>query len=619
MCIRDRAYSQIYNVRDLNDDGVMDEKDAAILYPQGHGDAWGHYLTAQKTYYELLRNANFDWQPRAEQVLVAGTPVNVDYLDERKFAQIAAARARTGAEIVDLTYRSAYVEDPTGQWQGYKDSDPERAWGLDEWSRRAGQGAYFDWIVGNALLSAEDSAHTGIQKIDRTTVRELSEIVAQYSTIQAQVDEADQGLNPLGLARGVVPFDIDPSRVAAGETHFEQVQARAVKALNNAVQVFNHANQQSEMLRRNQDTLADFTSNVGQRETDFRNRLVEIFGYPYADDIGPGGTYPGDYDGPDLYHYMYVEPSELTGSSAPKTQEFKAYFDAMPGVGLFPNHPTEITKLEVSYSQSLDRLELVKPGSWTGQRRAPGQLQQTLSSLQQARARLEKAHREYLNHLDTIRGALDALEGQHNLKSTEVNTVTSKSVISSVANGVIAGAEYAATVLETTANVTREVADASAESLPKSVGLSSDVTSAARGAIKLSGSISAKALIGASKTAQKVKLGAELAKETATMATDIALVSNRTDYEVAQKVRELEQLVRAEAPLRLELYTQQEVVHQSIGQYLSVLAKGEQLLEELIAFRSATAASVQRYRYQDMAFRVFRNDALQKYLSLIHI
>ena len=39
--------------------------------------------------------------PRPEAVLVGGTPVTVDYLDERKFAEIAAARARTGAAIVN--------------------------------------------------------------------------------------------------------------------------------------------------------------------------------------------------------------------------------------------------------------------------------------------------------------------------------------------------------------------------------------------------------------------------------------------------------------------------------------------------------------------------------------
>jgi hypothetical protein len=41
------------------------------------------------------------------------------------------------------------------------------------------------------------------------------------------MDQADQGLNPLGLAQGVVPFDIDPAFLDDGQGQFEQVQERA--------------------------------------------------------------------------------------------------------------------------------------------------------------------------------------------------------------------------------------------------------------------------------------------------------------------------------------------------------------------------------------------------------
>jgi hypothetical protein len=135
---------------------VINENDAAKMYPQGHGDAWGHYLTALTTYYKLLRHPYFTWENRAEAVLVGASPVQVDYLDERKFATMAAAKAKAGAEIVNLTYRSAYVEDPAGQWQGYKDTNADRGWGLAEWAKRSGQAAYFDWVVANSLLPDVD-------------------------------------------------------------------------------------------------------------------------------------------------------------------------------------------------------------------------------------------------------------------------------------------------------------------------------------------------------------------------------------------------------------------------------------------------------------------------------
>ncbi|HEX9860476.1 MAG TPA: hypothetical protein VGB23_04680, partial [Nitrospirota bacterium] len=282
------AYVQNYNVSDGDGDGFINELDAKAGFPQGHGDAWGQYLNAMSFYYTLMNHPNFTWEPRVESVLVGGAPVPVDYEDERKFAELAAQKARTGADVVDLTYRKSYVDDPAGQWQGYKDTDTERAWGMDGWARRAGQGAYFDWVVANAILPAEDpdASHTGIQKIDRTTVKELADIASQYAQIQSETDAADKGLNPLGLAKGVVPFDIDPSLLTptAGispKTHFEQIYDRAMEAMDNAITVFDYANSFTLMLRQEDDNLFTFNRGIQEQERDYTNRLIEVFGYPY--------------------------------------------------------------------------------------------------------------------------------------------------------------------------------------------------------------------------------------------------------------------------------------------------------------------------------------------------
>ena len=64
------AYAANYQVLDENRDGAINELDARLLYPQGHGDAWGHYLSATSTYYDLLKEEHFAWEPRAEAVLV---------------------------------------------------------------------------------------------------------------------------------------------------------------------------------------------------------------------------------------------------------------------------------------------------------------------------------------------------------------------------------------------------------------------------------------------------------------------------------------------------------------------------------------------------------------------
>ncbi|UCC28770.1 MAG: hypothetical protein JSU86_11270, partial [Phycisphaerales bacterium] len=52
---------------------------------------------------------------------------------------------------------------------------------------------------------------------------------------------------------------------------------------------------------------------------------------------------------------------------------------------------------------------------------------------------------------------------------------------------------------------------------------------------------------------------------------------------------------------------------QANGRYHAALGRGLRLLEQRTAFRQRTARDISQYRYRDMAFRVFRNDALQKY------
>ena len=72
-------------------------------------------------------------------------------------------------------------------------------------------------------------------------------------------------------------------------------------------------------------------------------------------------------------------------------------------------------------------------------------------------------------------------------------------------------------------------------------------------------------------------------------------------------------MLREERVFRLEMLAQAQKVDQVAGNYEAAVAKGLRLIEERIAFRKNTAAETQASRYQDMTFRIFRNDAIQKY------
>ncbi len=168
------AYALSYNLADVNKDGFIDEADGRATYPQGHGDAYGHYMAALKGYYDLLGHKYFKWEPRSEKFQIEGVVMDVDYFDERKFAETAAAKAKTGREIVNLTYRSKYVEDPDGQWQGYTDTYQNRAWGLEGWGRRTATGALFDWAVANAILPSSVAfklTQADMNRLERDGVR----------------------------------------------------------------------------------------------------------------------------------------------------------------------------------------------------------------------------------------------------------------------------------------------------------------------------------------------------------------------------------------------------------------------------------------------------------------
>ena len=188
-------YELNYNIQDENSDGVINAPDAAILYPQGHGDAYGHYLTAIGYYLVVLMNPNFDWVPQREAVSVLGA-AGLRQLPARTQVRGRRRRGRpAGEQMFGLTWRQNYQSGTAAGWGAFATNlvNMQRSylnggtteyvteyWGLDHWATRVGQGAYINWIVGNAILPPvnPDPTHTGIQKVDRTTVPELAELPA---------------------------------------------------------------------------------------------------------------------------------------------------------------------------------------------------------------------------------------------------------------------------------------------------------------------------------------------------------------------------------------------------------------------------------------------------------
>ncbi len=650
------AYAVNYGISSDDVDATLDEDDAALQYPQGHGDAWGHYLSAMSVWYRLLRNPNFSWSTSQMQMNVADSVVDVDYYDEERFAETAGKLAKTANDIMDRTARKAWRENGGAKGAGYLDDDTERNFGYGEWATRGGIGGVMNWMVANSLLPSAESAgkhyvaalgdgaylwasnapissaagpwtfecsiaapassfgsvlafygdqskdekwkpentenienwdgvnalisvfangdgsvgvessiydwylesyetnvvveltdidtgvvtntieatslryrhgmayrpvaletvqnvpsnalyavslgtdgqyalriideagaevanvslgeiplddpdvvvgsggfdgvaselrfwagyrptaklhaerayvnprsedllaytrgiseskavaelpdetpggdvpwklqsprwltvkesgldvvfdDEGLLRINRATANDLVTIPGEVDAIQRKLDRLDAGMNPLGLSDAAVPFDISPEGVADGtSTHFEQIAERAETALGNAAKMLDHAQTAAKVLRQVQDAELVEDDFALESETDYKTQLIAIYGTPYEDDIGPTGTYPQGYDGPDIYHYMYMDLSlfGITGADDIKPVSVVRYDSSSGGwkyesMKSFMESGSYSTRDTMTYQLSANGL-VVKPDSIKGTRRSCGKIQE---------------------------------------------------------------------------------------------------------------------------------------------------------------------------------------------------------------------------------------------------
>jgi len=676
------AYVQNYRITDINNDGFINEYDAMKLYPQGHGDAWGHYLMAMRKQYSLLRHPYFNWVSRSEFYNLMDVVMKVDFFDERKFAQIAASKAKAGTEIVEATYRESYVSSPDAQWQGYSDVNEDRAWGVQDWARRTAQGAYFDWITANALLPSQhpNEQLEGVQKVDRTVNDDISVVSANLTMIQQIFDDANGGLNPLRLAPGSISFDIDPTVTELGagssESHFNQIYARSLEALDNAVNALDNASLIQNRLRQVTAMEADFRNEVFQEDLSYRNELIEIFGRPYDGTVGAGKLYPAGYDGPDVSLYMYVNVREINNNTVPGPALSFASFNTngvltsgqlqtalYGGNSKFINTPEDMRDLfaatfapdssgvtpalarngwyAVNYTDinnpkvNLDefsQLMPIKASGYTfqapvawGSRPAVGELQMIINEMIQQEAEIALAIGEW-----------DALTGEiiRQIRLVNSQLATSDDIFSrnrdfgiakAVLQNVIKGAVGVYETLSEVEDTVTTFFDGTSESLPANLptgGLAispGDALAPARGGLTLAGLAVQGGLSAGQVVAKLLTVATEIAFDAAETGVNLANESAENTQAKRELLKSIEDLVGDEPVLRVAIFKEIEALRGLSDQYRSTLARGARLIDERAAFNRRVAAMTQLNRYQDMAFRVHRNHAIQNYNTMFNL
>ncbi|HCN28531.1 MAG TPA: hypothetical protein DIT64_07130 [Verrucomicrobiales bacterium] len=630
-------YAVNYNIREKEGgsaaNGIVDAADAQHMFPQGHGDAYGHYLTALKGYYKLLTHPQFTWTPRAEAVNILGQPVLIDYQDERKFAAAASNVARTTQQVLALVHRQNYRDDPGAGWAHFRDgkentrTEVVRHLGLDETASRSAQGAFFNWVVGNALLPDEDTnpSHTGVQIIDRTTVPELDELTGYAESFQTTMDLANAHLNPLGLSPGAIAFDISPAEHQAGKSHYEQVYERALGTLLNAKGSFDQAAKMTRLLRNQENQIADQQTAIEDQEYAFLNELYDIYGMAYPGDIGPGKTYQQGYEGPDTENWFIIDrPVDLVDTTKPVTVTVRvptnirrftgdAYNDIAES---WNTKDTVVKTFKVTPNQVVQFADVVGPGTALGKRPYTGALQEALLEAHLAQVALLEANHGLQFAVENFLREGEVFRALVQSHKDNLDTRFKYGIASSLNTMAASALNNLGISLQWAAEAARDAAEAVQEALPKSVGLATDMTAPARGAVKFAGfGVGSGFMVGAiasyAGSSALEGIGAALEAD-----LEIDLEELGFDQDELQAVYEFEQTYR-------EMLSQH---HQFVG-LMAALQTANQKVENLRVagdtillrretLRKRAAAVLTGYRTKDLTFRTFRNEALEQYRTL---
>jgi hypothetical protein len=461
-------------------------------------------------------------------------------------------------------------------------------------------------------------------------VPELNELATIAAGLQTALDNAEGGQSPLGMPEGGLVFDLNPNKVVGVDngTHFEQIYQRATAALNNAVTAFDDAKDVTRLMRSEQDSLAEFQATLVQQEQSYTNALIEIYGTPYPDDIGPGKLYRQDYSGPDLIHYRYVDLPEANLPeiwSYSNTTEWTIPLRDLPSDWV-KNHYTTInfpTVTNLTFNIGPHGFA-EKPAAWTSRRYSPGRIQQAISDQIMAHLRLRQTINDTAGDLVVLQKAIDVFAADNRTYQTirDINTgmLVADEVLEKAKFANDLFQKYQDSITEDIQLTTKAIYSGLPTSFIAGLAAGGDLTSAARTAIESSGFVITSAL-------DKIAL----ARYTVIAALELAVntVRRQTDFWSVQPLEREKELRNAVQGLGNTLGNMQGrlwTINERLREYddkqrevRTLIAGGDRIQAERQVFRQRAAAVVQGYRTRDAAFRLFRNEKLERYKALFDL
>jgi hypothetical protein len=374
---------------------------------------------------------------------------------------------------------------------------------------------------------------------------------------------------------------------------------------------FDAAQASSQKLRAQADTLNDFRNTVRDMEIDYDMELYTIFGGPYPEDIGIGKIYEPGYSGPDLYHYFITDPSPFAEARA-GTVNVETFILPFTSNAL----STSPTLVNVTYTVDKDSRKILKPAGYT-RRDYYGSIQLANQKIDEATIKLDQTIANYKKHVEDINRALQSLQESTTLSELDLTvkdaTFGTNYSITMVAFGIKKAVKFA----ELAAEAAEDAKKAAMEAVPKNfiAGLAAggDVASAARLAIALAGMPVKAGFKAGGFALEAVAEGLELQKDLVSFIANRSFQVEQNEFNKNEKLRGIDALLGDERGKRLEIYAAAQTLQSAIAERDNAISDGFTLLDERYRFRLRTAADIQDYRYKDMAFRIFRNDAIQRY------
>ena len=533
--------------------------------------------------------------------------------------------ARTDAQLVaKREYVSPLADDLTLYLRAISDSDAATEIADTKTSEiwTVADGEWIEAASSGVGISFEDE---GLNRIDRSTVPELASLAGIIPDIQKKVDRMDAGLTPIGLADGAIPFDLTPiSAGDGGKTHYEQIRERAGIALVNARRSLDKAQEYGSRLRLLREAETGWENSTAEMELETKNRLIEYFGYPYSGDIGPSGTYPQGYDGPDIYNYTWMEP-ELYGLTDVKdtvavTRETKSKPKLLNVfVPILATSESEGAGSTLTFEKSLTGI-ILKPASVTGKRRAQGKIQDAMADFLIAYARVNSKIETYKNKLEDYEGAVTSADYVSSIVTyAKMGFAIGGTVVEYVGAAAKLALKESINALEFVKDEDEDLATQVLGQTPAIVGAGMTVNTDPRsivaagfGNANLAWSTAIKGSIATAKSAldklETAKTWKDIAKATVYALGDVAQERIATYTNLRNMWYELRSATSDLTEAYRELQTAQAAVE-------TVIAEAERVIDERTLARKQAAGVLTKARYNEMFFRLARNNALSRYES----